>query len=529
MTTTDIPDAPRRRGRWWIAIAIIALAIANVIRVRAPADQDAMIKGLNTFLTVVATVALLAIWWLFLSGLRWRVRLAGLGVAVLCLLGFKALFRTDGSYGGNGSPRIVWRWTPRRSGNVAEFKSAGAAKTAPKLEAALDFPGYLGRDRSGIIHGIQLERDWAKHPPQELWRRPIGLGWSSFAVAGSQAITQEQRGEDELIVCYELGTGVQMWSHTNRVRFSEPMGGDGPRATPTIAGGRVFALGATGILDCLEAGSGKLVWTRDTLKENGLPNTYFGKSSSPLVVDGLIIVTGGMAKKSTLLAFHSEDGSPAWQSGNDQASFSSPTLVTLDGTRQILCVNASSVTGHDPKDGRVLWEYGWPGNMPKCAQPVTVGDDRIFLSASFNAGSVMLQVKKGAEGKFQAVELWKNRNLKSEFSNIVARDGFLYGLDDGILACVEIGSGVRKWKDGRYGHGQVILVDDLLLVQTENGEVALVEASPAGYREVATVKALGAKTWNTPALAGEYLLVRNDQEAVCYKLPVRQAGVEAVN
>lgn len=529
METINAPTVSKSRRRWWIPIIIVALAIANLIRVRAPADLDGMIKNMYTFLTVVVCLGLLLVWWLFLSGLRWRVRLAGLGVVVLCVLGLRLLVRIDGSYGGNGSPRIVWSWAPKRSGNVAESKSTGMTNIKPKLEGVSDYPGYLGRDRSGVIRDIHLERDWTTHPPRELWRRPVGLGWSAFAVFGSQAITQEQRGQDELVVCYELGTGIPVWSHTNRARFSEPMGGDGPRATPTIAGGRVYALGATGILDCLDAATGKLVWTRDILKDYGLPNTYFGKCSSPLVVDALIIVTGGMARKSTLLAFNSADGSLVWQAGKDQASFSSPTLVTLNGTRQILSVNASSVTGHDPKDGHVLWEYAWPGNMPKCAQPVAIGDDRVFLSASFNAGCVLLQLKKGADGGFEAAELWKTRNLKSEFSNIVARDGFLYGLDDGILACIDIATGERKWKDGRYGHGQVILVDDLLLVQTEKGPVALVEATPSGYHEAAKVNALGVKTWNTPALAGEFLLVRNDQEAACYRLPTRRPSVEAAN
>ena len=151
-----------------------------------------------------------------------------------------------------------------------------------------------------------------------------------------------------------------------------------------------------------------------------------------------------------------------------------------------------------------------------------LGGDRIILSASFNAGCVLLQIKTAADGNFSVAEVWKNRSLKSDFSNVVARDGFLYGLDDGILACVDIATGERKWKDGRYGHGQLLLVDDLLLVQTEQGPVVLVEANPSGYREVARLKALGTKTWNTPALAGDLLLVRNDQEAVCYRLPKRR-------
>ena len=468
------------------------------------------------------SILLLLVWFVFLMRLRWRTRLAGLGLFIVCVVGVKQSLRFDGSVDGSGTPRIVWKWTPRKTGDVVAFKTVNTPKEQPKLEAAFDYPGYLGPDRSGVVAGIQLERDWIGHPPQELWRQPIGLGWSAFAVSGRYAATQEQRGENELVVCYELATGRLIWSHTNRVRFSEPMGGDGPRATPTMKDDRVYALGATGILDCLDAATGKLVWTREALKENGLPNTYFGKSSSPLVVDDLVVVTGGMTNSSTLLAFHCNDGTPAWHAGTDQASFSSPALATLGGRRQILSVNAASVSGHDPKDGRILWEYAWANKQwPKCAQPVVLEGDRVFLSASFNAGCVLLQVKAGADGNLSVAEVWKNRTMKSEFSNIVARGGFIYGLDDRILACVDIATGDRKWKDGRYGHGQLILVDDLLLVQTEQGPIALVEVNPSTYREVARLNGLSAKTWNTPALAGEFLLVRNDQEAVCYRLPKR--------
>lgn len=520
MSQNNALVAAARRNRLWIPLAIIILAILASMRARGNADLDTMSKGFRSMLIVALSFVLFVVWWLFLSRLSWRVRLTGLGLVALCVTGLTLLFRIDGSYDGSGSMRIVWSWTPKRSGKVVGFKAPEARNAATKVFASSEYRGYLGNDRSGVLPDIHLETDWTNHPPKELWRRPIGLGWSGFAVVGSQAVTQEQRGENELVVAYELATGRQRWSHTNCVRFSEPMGGDGPRATPTIDRGRVYALGATGILDCLDAATGKRIWSHNVLEENGLPNTYFGKSSSPLVVDELVVVTGGLAKKSTLLAFHRDDGSPAWQAGKDEAGFSSPTLVTLDGTSQILSVNASSVTGHDPKDGRILWDYPWPGSMPKCAQPVVVDGSHVFLSASFNAGCMLLQVNKGKNGRFAATEVWRNYRLKSEFSNIVSHDGFLYGLDDGILVCVDVATGARRWKDGRYGHGQVLLVGDRLLVQTEPGPTALVDASPSGFHELAKFKTLNAKTWNTPALAGEFLLVRNDQEAACYRLPM---------
>jgi len=505
--------------RLWIPALVIALAAANIVRLQTMPELDALPKRFWSTLSAAAAIPFLLIWWLFLSRLRWRVRLLGLGALAILALGASKLVRIDGSLG-TGQPIIVWSWAPRKTGEVASPIVSKTAAIGAALPGEMDYPGYLGATRAGAVKGLRLGRDWQSHPPQELWRHPIGLGWSGFAVSGARAITQEQRGPDELVICYALDTGAILWAWTNRVRFSEPMGGDGPRATPTISDGRVYALGATGVLDCLAAGSGKPIWTHDILKENAIPNTPFGKTSSPLRVDDLIVVTGGMAAKSTLLAYHCADGSPAWQAAGDQASFTSPAAVTLGGQRQILSADAANVCGYDPKDGHLLWQYPWGSDKwPKCAQPVILEGDRILLSASFQNPTTLLHITRGADGSFAVKEIWKNHNLKAAFNNIVVRDNCAYGLDDGILVALDLATGQRKWKDGHYGKGQVLLADDLLLIQTEDGPVTLVEANPAAYSELARLPALHSKTWNTPALAGPYLLVRNDQEAACYKLP----------
>lgn len=533
-TTTDrsldeTASPPKRGMRLWIPAIIIAVAAANIIRLQTMPELDALPKRFWSFLSAFAAVPFLLIWWLFLSRLRWRVRLLGAVVAVLCVVGLGKLVRVDGSLG-TGQPIIVWSWTPRKTGDVPANTPVSAASAGPALEGEMDYPGYLGAARSGAVGSIGLERDWNAHPPQQVWRHPVGLGWSGFAVSGGRAITQEQRGPNELVICYALDSGSVLWEHTNEVRFSDGMGGDGPRATPTIADSRVYALGATGILDCLAAGTGKAIWTHDILKENSIPNMPFGKTSSPLRVDDLVVVTGGMANKGTLLAYHCADGAAAWQSGADQASFTSPSVATLGGQRQILLVSAANVCGYDLKDGRELWHYAWGSDKwPKCAQPVALDGDRILLSASFQNPTTLLRVTRSADGKFSVSELWKNHNLKAAYNNIVTRDGCAFGLDDGILVCLDLATGERKWKDGRYGKGQVLLADDLLLIQTEPGAVTLVEASPAGFHELGSIPALHAKTWNTPALAGQYLLVRNDQEAACYKLPQRKAGAVSLN
>jgi outer membrane protein assembly factor BamB len=508
-----------KRMRWWIPLAILVLAIANLVRLHFSTELDSNFKAMQTSLTFGIMVLLWLLWFVLFTRLRWRIRVAGLLLVALVGFGLTRVLRFDGAVDGTGKPRIAWKWKTENGRNPGALNIVVSSTGSNAVPSQLEDSGYLGTNRNGVVDGMKLDREWSAHPPQQLWRQPIGLGWSSFCISGNRAFTEEQRGQDELVVCYELTTGHVFWAHTNQVRFSESLSGDGPRATPTLSNGRIYAFGGTGILDCLDAGTGELLWSRNVLKENSIPNLPFGLSTSPLICDELVVVSGGMTNGPTLLAYHLKDGSPAWRAGTDKASFSSPVLATLAGKRQIVSVNATSATGHDPATGNVLWNYVWPGEWPKCTQPIILPPDRIFLSASFNAGCMVLQITAAPDGKLSIAEKWKNRNMKSEFSNIVTREGLAYGLDDGILACIDLATGERKWKEGRYGHGHVLLINDLLLIQTETGPVALVEANPACYRELAQIQALNAKTWNVPAVGGGYLVVRNDLEAACYKLP----------
>ncbi len=517
-------NTPSPEGhRLWFPCGLVLLAIAGIVAVHLQRELE---RGFKSWIaaSIVLLAALLGLVWLvLLSRLRWRTRLISVAILLAAGGGFAALLKVDGTVDGRGLPRFVWKWSkpvkrPQAAGQAIPSATASIPAVAP-LDL-IDVPQFFGPNRDGLVRKAKLARDWSSVPPHQLWRQPVGAGWSAFAVVGGRAYTQEQRGENECVTCYDLLTGQLIWTHSNAVHFHQWQGGDGPRATPTVHQGRVLAMGATGILDCLDATTGQRLWSRAVLAENKLPNLIWGVSVSPLVFDETVVVTGGLAKGPTVLAYRRSDGEPLWRSGTDKASYASPVLATLAGRRLVLSANAGSLTAHDPATGDLLLDYPWSDDKwPKASQPVVLAGDRIFLSSGYGTGCALLEVKAGSDGKLVATQLWKNLRMKTQFNSVAARDGFLYGLDDGLLACVEIATGERKWKDGRYGSGQSLLVDDLLIIQSEPGAVLLAEAQPDGFRELGRIPALNAKTWNHPTLAGHYLLVRNSEEMACYELP----------
>jgi outer membrane protein assembly factor BamB len=322
------------------------------------------------------------------------------------------------------------------------------------------------------------------------------------------------------VVCYDLETGRPRWVHADPARYDSNLAGVGPRATPTLDGKRLYAVGATGILNCLDLATGRRIWSTNFVEANQATLNSWGVSGSPLVLERLVVVSAGGRDGRSLVAYDKATGTFAWGGGKDRAGYSSPGLVTLQGTPQILIFNAGTVAAHDPATGAVLWDYPWPKSHPHVAMPVVLPGDQLLISSGYGTGCERVQVATNAEGKFSAARIWKSNRMKAKFTNLVYKDGHVYGLDDGILACIDVAHGERQWKDGRYGHGQVILVGDLLLVMGENGELALVEPVPDAHRELTRFQALEGKVWNAPALAGDRLLVRNDQEAACYRLGI---------
>jgi outer membrane protein assembly factor BamB len=520
-------NEPRRLKRVWMPILTLLLGVGGFTALVLADALEPMTQFYIGSGFILGTPLLLMFWLLFLSGLRWYMRfvylILGSLVTAGLIYGLGQSLRWDGSIGGSGIPRLRWVWTKTNEASLADLRVESGKQVNLSSSKDTDYPQFLGRNRDGVVHGVRLVRDWNKQPPKELWRKSIGLGWSAFAVAGDYAITQERRENKELVVCYELKTGNALWKHEHDVQFSDKQGGDGPRATPTIKDGRVYTVGATGILDCIDGATGKNIWSVDTLGKYNLKNLIWGKSDSPLVFDDKVIVTGGLEKKDTLLAYDRETGKPLWQAGDDAASYCSPTLATLDGKKQILIVNAQSVTGHDPEDGKILWKFPWPGEMAKVSQPVPLPGDRVFLSAGYKVGCVLLHITRGSDGQWAAEPVWTSRNkMATQFSNVVIANNCAFGLDCRELACIDLETGERKWKGKTYNFGQVMLVGDVIVVQAEDGDVALVEANSNEFKEVARLPALHDKTWNNPVLSGPYLLLRNDREAVCYQVAVQE-------
>lgn len=518
----------------WLVLLLMGAALA---RIQLKPEIERNFSGWGTVLVFFLGAVLALVWFLFLSRFPAKWRWWTGGVVLVGIVGFKIMVRVDGTADGRGMPNFVWRWTPESDGGhnaaLAQATTSAVVTNVPTPPMALDTPQFMGPERNGVWPDPGLDPDWAAHPPRQLWRQPTGSGWSSFAVVGGRAYTQEQRGNQEMVSCYELLTGKLLWSHANQARFYQWQGGEGPRATPTVSGGHVFAYGATGILNCLDAINGQLLWSHSVLEENHLRNIEWGLSCSPLVYDDKVVVTGG-GRMSTggdadqaplgpvMYAFERTTGKLLWKSDDAQATYDSPILATVAGRRVIACVNAFPFTLYDAGTGEVLASYHWSdAKWPRAAQPTVLDGDRIFLTAGYGIGCVMLHFSADAAGKLQIDEVWKNNKLKAQFNSVAVRDGNLYGLDDGMFACVDGATGQRKWKEGRYGSGQSILVGHYAVVQSEPGALALLEVGPDSGKELSQVPALSCKTWNFPTLAGRYLLTRNDREVVCYELATK--------
>lgn len=447
------------------------------------------------------------------------LRRASMVAAILLACGVLTLVRTGGVTG-NGESDLHWRWTPTPEERLLALEGNNVAATPPTTAAAksgAEWPGFRGVHRDGVVRGVQIATDWSKSPPVQLWRRPIGPGWSSFAVQGGLLYTQEQRGDDECVSCYNVNTGEPIWRHGDAVRFWESNAGAGPRATPTISNSRVYTLGATGIVNVLDASDGKVVWSRNAASDTGAKLPGWGFAGSPLVVDDMVIV----ATSGRLVAYDLVKGEPRWVVSSGGGGYSSPHFFSTGGVKQVLLLNNSGVFSLAPNTGKELWKYAWRGEG--IVQPGLTADGDVLLGAGAGLGGEVgvrrITVAHGPEG-WTIQDRWSAAGIKPHFNDYVIHQDYAFGFNGSMLACINLADGKRKWSGDRYGHGQVILLadQDLLVVLSEEGELALVKATPDQFSELARIPVLEGKTWNHPVLVGDIILIRNGQEMAAFRL-----------
>jgi outer membrane protein assembly factor BamB len=550
---------------WWLffsrapwserlgAVLLIAVAMLVTFRFLHVSIRTGMMGYMfAVFGTPLMAVALVA-WAVAARTLSDRPRRLALAVIVFLTAAGWTLVRTEG-FSGYIDHEFALRWTPTpeerllarandeppaaapASANTPADKppsaapdtvtaaipeaAALAAPASTAVPAALvpaaAWPGFRGPARDGIARGVKIDTDWAKSPPAELWRRPIGPGWGSFAVQGDLLYTQEQRGDDEIVSAYAVTTGKPVWRHHDAARFWESNAGPGPRSTPTLANGRVYAMGATGILNALDARTGAVAWSHNAGNDTGAKISEWGFSGSPLVAGDLVIVaTGGV-----LAAYDAATGTRRWVGPAAADGYTSPHLMTIDGVSQVVHMSGTGLTGVSPADGRVLWQHAWKGYP--IVQPSQTPDGGILIVADQSSGTRRLAVTRGASG-WTVNERWTSNGLKPWFNDFVVHKGHAFGFDGTILSCIDLADGTRKWKGGRYGGGQLVLLpdQDVLLVLSEEGELALVSATPEGFKELGRAPAITGKTWNHPVVAGNILLVRNGEEMAAFRLSGR--------
>jgi outer membrane protein assembly factor BamB len=449
-----------------------------------------------------------------------RRRATMVGAILLACAAF-TLLRTGGITG-EGDSDLHWRWskTPEER-LLAQTRSQMPALFAlGEAKTGFDWPGFRGPQRNSVIRDTWIETDWSKSPPVELWRRAIGPGWSSFAVRDNLFYTQEQRGDDEVVSCYEVTSGAPVWAHKDATRFWESNAGAGPRGTPTLSNSRVYTFGATGILNALDAHDGAVIWSRNAAADTGKNVPHWGFASSPLVIDDAVII----AASGRLAAYDIATGEPRWFSpaeGKGGYSYSSPHLVTAGGVPQVLLLKGGGVSSVTPSDGTLLWEHSWKTDVG-IVQPALIADGDILITGADPMGGLGMRRLAAALGPdgWSVAERWTSRGLKPYFNDFVVHEAHAFGFDNSILACIDLNDGERKWKGGRYGHGQLALLadQDLLLVLSEDGDLALVRASTDAFTELARFPAIEGKTWNHPVLVGDVLLVRNGEEMAALRL-----------
>lgn len=441
----------------------------------------------------------------------------GLTAAGWILMGLTRIDGIDGQY----MPEMSWRWQATAEERLLG-ELEGRVLPAPKAWTQTDpgWSGFRGPQRNSRVTADIARQDWNKNPPEEVWRRSVGPGWSSMAVTSGRLFTQEQQGEKEAVTCYDANTGDPIWVYQEDARFEEVVSGAGPRATPTVVDGVVYSSGARGMLTALDGSNGDVIWRKDLKETFNSQVPIWGFSTSPLVVDDMVIAFAGGEGDGGLIAFEKMTGEAIWQIASPNGNYGSAQLAELCGVTQVVFVEPKMVRGLEVTTGRELWrsEVVEERSFPM-VQPQQVSDNSLIITTG--DGKNVVRVDISWDGDVWDTQVgWNSRYLKPSYNDFVHFEDSLFGFDKQIFACIDVATGERRWKNGRYGFGQALLLNSCgqIVVVAESGKLVLLDANPDEWVEQGTVEAMSAKTWNHPAWDNGLLYVRNAEEIVCYRL-----------
>ena len=574
--TKSVPVESKHPLRLWPAWLILAVQLVALILTVTPS-----IRNLPRFIFMMAgpLVSGLAfiVWLLFASRLRWREKLAlviagivtplaasqisdfddalrttmwiyGVPLAELmitlalsiwsqaprrCLLAIVllglgwssfALVRNEG-FDGDYYAEFRWRWSPRHEDTLPELtpQSGVTPETMENTDAPVNdllWSQYRGPEGNGSSDEEIAPLDWSKNPPKELWRISIGPGWGSFAYNNQKLFTQEQRGEKEHVTCYSAADGRAIWTHADETRFNEVVSGAGPRSTPSVANGYVYALGGTGLLTCLNELDGTVVWQKNLVTDFGAPIPMWGFSSSPLILDDKLIIFAGGPGKNGLLALNCATGNTLWGFPSTDMNYTTARPMTLCGQSVVVFCDSKGVHAIDPKDGSAIWTFKpelWKG--PAMVDPQQIGQESLIVGLGDGIGTARLEVSKTDE-RWTVTEAWSSTKLRPSFNDCVVFDNSVFGFNQAIFSCIDATTGERKWQGGRYGFGQAMLLKKAgqILVAAENGDLVLLQTTSEKLTELSRLPMLNDKTWNHPIVADKRLFLRNGRTAVCLQL-----------
>ena len=387
-------------------------------------------------------------------------------------------------------------------------------------QSSTDWPQWRGPNRDGRSAETGLLTEWPSAGPPLAWKAAgAGTGYSSISTSAGKLFTVGSRGGTEFVHAFDLATGRKLWEAANGAEYGNDRG-NGPRSTPTIDGDRLYIMGASGDLSCLETAAGKRVWSLNVLKEFGGSNPRWGLSESPLVYGDRVLINAG-GPGASIVALDKRTGKVIWKSESDGAGYSSAVIQRVGDTEQAVFFTATRALGVDVKDGRLLWQYPRVANrVANIATPV-VKDNFVFLSSDYGTGSALLELEPSGGG-VTATEVYFTQEMRNHHSSSILVGEHLYGFSSAILTALRFADGVTAWKDRSVGKGSLVFADGHLYLFSENGVVGLAEATPAGYREKGrfSIQQAGLPTWAHPVISGGHLFIR-DQDTI-YAYDVRK-------